>query len=70
MDADRARAVRRPRSPCNPSSRRLFPLPVAQGNDGLEELSTTALKRLVSLQQLGVERAQTALKSLTEASRA
>lgn len=41
-----------------------------EGNEGLEDLSISALKHLVSLQQMGLERSKISLKSLTEASRA
>lgn len=35
-----------------------------EGNEGLEFLSLTSLKRLVALQQIGLDRAQNALASL------
>jgi hypothetical protein len=41
-----------------------------EGNEGLEDLPTSALRHLVSLQQMGLDRSQMALKSLTEANRA
>jgi hypothetical protein len=34
-----------------------------EGNGGLEDLNTTALRRLVALQEIGLDRGQNALKN-------